>query len=79
MPEVRVRLESAEEEAISRMVRAGLFASRDEAVRAAILKYALDLGLLSREDLWGRITQAGRRDVSPQEVATDLERLEDEA
>lgn len=79
MPELKVHLESAEEEAVERMVRAGLFASRDEAVRAAILKYALDLGLLRREDLWSKITQAARRGVAPEELATDLKRLEDEA
>lgn len=79
MPEVKVHLESTEEEAVERMVRAGLFASRDEAVRAAILKYALDLGLLRREDLWSKIAQAGRRGVSPEALKTDLEHLEDEA
>lgn len=78
MPEVKVHLEGAEEEAIRRMVQAGLFASRDEAVRAAILKYALDLGLLHREDLWTQISQAGRREVSPEALKADLERLEDE-
>ncbi len=79
MAEVTVQLEGTEEEAIERMVQAGLFANKDEAVRAAVLKYALDLGLLRREDLWAKITQAKRRGVSPDQLKADLERLEDEA
>jgi Arc/MetJ-type ribon-helix-helix transcriptional regulator len=79
MAEVTVQLEGTEEEAVERMVRAGLFANRDEAVRAAILKYAFDLGLLRREDLWAKITQARQRGVSPDQLKADLERLEDEA
>lgn len=79
MAEVTVQLEGTEEEAIERMVQAGLFANKDEAVRAAILKYALDLGLLRREDLWAKITQVKRRrGVSPDQLKADLERLEDE-
>lgn len=79
MAEITVQLEGTEEEAIERMIQAGLFANRDEAVRAAILKYAFDLGLLRREDLWTKITKVKRRGVSPDQLKTDLERLEDEA
>ncbi len=44
MPEVKIYLESAEEEAVERLVQAGLLTSWDEAVRAAILKVCAGSG-----------------------------------
>jgi len=79
MAEIKVQLEPMEEEALERLVRARLFASRDEAARAAILKYALDLGLLDREELWAKLGEAHRSPApTPEQLATELERLEEE-
>ena len=44
--ETAIKLEKAEEEALEKMVRVGLFPSKDEAARAAIIKYASDIGVL---------------------------------
>jgi len=58
------------------MVRLGLFNSKSEAIRAAVVKYAVDSGLLNREDLWKRIKSHRRRGVSPEQLEKDLQRLE---
>ncbi|HLA48899.1 MAG TPA: hypothetical protein VJ084_06715 [Nitrospinota bacterium] len=42
-----VKLERAEEDVLKKMVETGLFQSKDEAARAAIIKYASDLGVFS--------------------------------
>lgn len=75
---VTVKLEKAEEEALDRMVRIGLFSNKDEAARAAIVKYASDLGVLSPSVLWGRIVRHKRRKVTPQQLMKDLQAIEDE-
>lgn len=73
-----IKLEKGEEEVLEKMVKAGLFQSRDEAVRAAVIKYASDLGLFSPGMLWDRIVRHKRRKVTPEQLEKDLEAIEDE-
>ncbi len=73
-----IKLEKGEEDILEKMVKAGLFPSKDEAVRAAIIKYASDLGIFSPEILWSRIIRHKRRKVSPEQLEKDLEAIEDE-
>ena len=74
-----IKLERAEEDALERMVKAGLFPSKDEAARAAIIKYASDLGLMSPEMLWQKITRHKRRKVTPSQLRRDIEAACNEA
>lgn len=73
-----VKLERTEENILEKMVRSGLFPSKDEAVRAAIIKYASDLGIFSPEMLWDRVRKHKRRKVLPKQLKRDLEAIEDE-
>jgi len=79
MQKVRFNLEKAEQEALDHLVEAGIFPSRDEAARAAILKYAMDIGVLSRKAIWQEMETAKRRKITPKQLAKDLETLEDES
>lgn len=78
MAGIAIKLERAEEDVLEKMVRAGLFPTKDEAARAAIIKYASDLGLLTPEFLWNKITKYKRRKVTPEQLMKDLEAIEDE-
>lgn len=78
MARVELQLERTEEEALERLVRAGLFVNRDEAARAAILKYVMDIGVLDRGAIWQEIEETERRGITPEQLAKDLETLEDE-
>lgn len=78
MAKTKLRLKRVEKEAIKRMVKAGLFSNRDEAVRVAVIKYATDMGLLTREDLWKDIEKYEKRKVTPEQLVKDLEDLESE-
>jgi len=71
-----LKFRGLEAELLDEMVRLGLFNSKSEAIRAAIVKYATDSGLLSREDLWKRIGAHKRRGVRPKQLEKDLQRLE---
>ena len=71
-----LKFRGLEAELLEEMVRLGLFNSKSEAIRAAIMKYAVDSGLLSREDLWKRIKAHKRRIVSQEQLEKDLQRLE---
>lgn len=78
MGSAAIKLEKAEDEALEKMVKTGLFSNKGEAARAAIVKYAYDLGILSPATLWSKITRHKRRRVTPQQLMKDLEAIEDE-
>jgi Arc/MetJ-type ribon-helix-helix transcriptional regulator len=62
---------------LDKMVTSGLFNTKSEAIRAALVRYGTELGLLERERLWAEIKKVKRRKVSPDKLKKDLERLED--
>lgn len=71
-----LKFRGLEAELLEEMIRLGLFNSKSEAIRAAVMKYAVDSGLLSREDLWNRIKAHKRRGVSPRKLEKELQKLE---
>lgn len=76
--DMAIKLGKAEEDVLEKMVRVGLFPSKDEAARAAIIKYAADLGIFSPEMLWNKIGKFKRRKVTPKQLIKDLEEIENE-
>ncbi|RJQ43822.1 MAG: hypothetical protein C4538_11415 [Nitrospiraceae bacterium] len=73
-----VVLDKAEEDVLTKMVETGLFPSKDEAARAAIIKYASDLGIFSPDMLWKKIVRYKRRKVTPEQLKKDLKAIENE-
>jgi len=71
-----LKFKGLEAELLEEMVRLGLFNSKSEAIRAAVMKYAVDSGLLNREDLWKRIKAHKKRRVNPEQLEKELQRLE---
>ena len=76
--DIPIKLEKTEEDVLEKMVRVGLFPSKDEAARAVIIKYASDLGIFSPEMLWNKIGKFKRRKVTPKQLIKDLEEIENE-
>jgi len=72
-----VKFRGAEAELLDRLVRSGLFATKSEALRAALVKYGTDLGLLRARDLWASIEQTPRRRVSAARLREDVRKAED--
>lgn len=64
---------------LDEMISSGLFNTKSEAIRSAIVKFGLDLGLLKRKKLWAQIRKHPSRKVSASRLRKDLERIEDEA
>jgi hypothetical protein len=71
-----VVLDKAEEDVLTKMVETGLFPSKDEAARAAIIKYASDLGIFSPDMLWKKIVRYKKRKVTPVQLKKDLKAIE---
>lgn len=71
-----LKFRGTEANLLNEMVGSGLFNTKSEAIRAAIVNYSLTLGLLKRRDIWNRIQKFPRRKVSPAQLAKDLEAVE---
>jgi hypothetical protein len=78
MKATAIKIERAQEDVLERMVLLGLFPTKDEAARAAIIKYASDLGLVSPEMLWNKISRHKRRKVTPSQLMKDIEAVGNE-
>ncbi len=78
MGSTAIKLEKTEDEALEKIVKSGLFPNKGEAARAAIVKYAYDLGILSPKILWSKIAKHKRRHVTPEQLKKDLEAIENE-
>ena len=72
-----IKFRGAEAKLLDRLVRSGLFATKSEAVRAALVKYGVDLGLLRARDLWGAIDATPRRRVSETKLREQVRKAED--
>ena len=72
-----VKFRGAEAELLDRLVRSGLFATKSEAIRAALVKYGADLGLLRPRDLWAAIDAHPRRRVSVATLREQVRKAED--
>lgn len=74
-----LKFRGVEADVLNKMVESGLFNTKSEAIRSALVHYSLEMGLLGREQLWKQIQKFPKRKVSPAQLAKDLEALEDEA
>jgi len=72
-----LKFRGAEAELLDRLVRSGLFATKSEAIRAALVKYGADLGLLRARDIWTAIESRPRRRVGLAQLRKDVRKSED--
>ena len=79
MTTLTLKFRGVEENVLNEMVESGLFNTKSEAIRSALVHYSLDLGLLGKERLWSEIKKHPKRKITPEQLAKDLETLEDES
>ncbi len=72
-----LKFRGVEAELLDRMVRSGLFATKSEAIRAALVKYGTDLGLLRARDLWATIDAQPRRRIPIKKLREKVRKAED--
>lgn len=73
-----LKFKGVEAKLLEELVRNGLFSTKSEAIRAALIHYFLELGMLGKEQQWKEIQTFPRRKVTPEQLKKDLEKLEDE-
>lgn len=73
-----LKFRGVEAQVLDDMVETGLFNTKSEAIRAALINYSLMLGILNRKKLWAQISKHARRAVSPEQLAQNLKDIENE-
>ena len=72
-----IKFRGAEAELLDRLVRSGPFATKSEAIRAALVNYGANLGLLRARDLWATIKAKSACRVSPAQLRKEVRKAED--
>ena len=71
-----LKFKGIEAKMLNDMVNSGMFNSKSEAVRASLVHYGMEAGFFKREALWKQIERLPRRNVTPKQLAKDIEELE---
>ncbi|MBI4053190.1 MAG: hypothetical protein HY394_04085 [Candidatus Diapherotrites archaeon] len=74
-----VKFKGIENEILDEMVASGMFATKTEALRSALVKYAIDADMFKGKALWERIKSAPRRKVSDKQLFQDIGAVKNEA
>ena len=73
-----LKFKGIEARLLKQMVDLGLFNSKSEAIRSALIKYAIDLNLLDKKIIWQEIQANKKRKVSPEQLSIDIQSIRDE-
>ncbi len=73
-----LKFKGIEASLLKKMVELGFFNTKSEAIRAALVKYAIDLNLLDKKTIWHEIQAHKKRKVSPEQLAIDIQSIRDE-
>lgn len=73
-----LKFKGIEASLLKQMVELGIFNTKSEAIRAALVKYAIDLNLLDKKTIWREIQAYNKRKVSPEQLAVDIQSIRDE-
>lgn len=73
-----LKFKGVEARLLEELIRNGLFSTKSEAIRAALIHYFIELGMLGREHQWKEIQSYPKRKVTPEQLSKDLEKLENE-
>jgi len=80
MTTVTLKAKGLQNEILERMVSLGLVSTKKEAVEFALLKTALDIGLLKSEEILKYVDKLiERKRLSPAEVAAEIESVKNES
>ena len=74
-----LKFRGLEAEALELMVSSGMFNSKSEAIRAALVHYTVETGLIQRVRLWRRLMQHPPRKASISQIWKDIRRAEGKA
>ena len=72
-----LKFRGAESEILEKIVDAGIFNTKSEAIRAALVHYSLELGVLDKGEIWKGISRHPKRHVSDEQLAKDIRKIKE--
>jgi hypothetical protein len=80
MTTVTLKAKGLQNEILERMVSLGLASTKKQAVEFALLKTALDIGLLKSDEILKYVDKlTENKHLSPEEIAAEIERIKNES
>lgn len=73
-----LKFRGMEADILKSMVESGMFNSKSEAIRSAIVHYAMEVGLFESKKIWAEVQKFPRRNVTAKQLAKDLLEIEHE-
>jgi len=73
-----LKFRGVEAKLLDSMVKSGIFNTKSEAIRSALVKYGMDLGFFNRKGIWDEIASYETRDVTPEQLLEDINKIKDE-
>ena len=73
-----LKFKGIESKMLDAMVDSGLFNSKSEAIRAALVNYSMLAGFFDKNEAWKEIEKYTRRKVASSQLAKDISRIKNE-
>lgn len=73
-----LKFKGIEAKILDEMIKSGVFSTKSEAIRSALVKYAIDLGLFNRKKIWEEIISHKTRGVSPERLQKEIRKIKNE-
>ncbi len=73
-----IKFKGIEASLLKKMIELGFFNTKSEAIRSALIKYAIDLNLLDKKAIWHEMQAHKKRKVTPEQLALDIQSMRNE-
>ncbi|MBI2136051.1 hypothetical protein HYU06_03200 [Candidatus Woesearchaeota archaeon] len=73
-----LKFRGIESQILNNMIDRGLFNTKSEAIRSALVHYSLELGFFDKQKLWQEIQLYPKRKVSAKQLAEDIDKIKNE-
>jgi Arc/MetJ-type ribon-helix-helix transcriptional regulator len=73
-----LKFKGVEAKLLDTMVKSGLFNSKSEAIRAALVNYSMQSGFLDKKEIWKEIEKHTKRKVSDSKLEENIAKIKNE-
>jgi len=73
-----LKFRGVEAELLNTMVKSGLFNSKSEAIRAALVNFSMQSGFLDKKEVWNEIKKHSRRKISDSMLEKNIAAIKNE-
>ncbi len=72
-----LKFRGVESEILDKIVDAGIFNTKSEAIRAALVHYSLELGILDKKEMWRKLQDYPKKAVTDVELEKRMHKIKE--